>query len=947
MTRLFKRDPGEWYRRLTGSRLGWRKAFESGNHNQSAGGSAMKPNSKISAAVAAILSAPATAIVLAAADTATATDTGTELQEVIVTANRREENMQNVPITIQALTGDALAKLNVTTLDDYVKLLPNVTSQGVGPGQNNIYMRGLSTGVTGIQGAGVVGSFPNVAIYLDDQSGQVPGRNLDIYAADLERIEVLEGPQGTLFGAGAQAGVVRYITNKPKLNTLEANFNAGVATTAHGNSSNKIEGVVNLPVVPDKLAVRLVAYNDRRGGYINNIPGTFQRLPTDLAAYTYHALPQNMVVINNSSQVHDGINPVTYKGARIAALWQFNDDWNALITQSFQQMEADGVFSEAMLNSAGQPQPDLSVQLYNPTFAKDRFHNTSWTLNGRIGALKAVYTGGYLVRNVEAVQDYTNYARGPYASYYQCVYGNAAGTIPAHCYTPSATWHDSERNTHISHELRFSTPDDWRLRGLGGLFLENYNVGEQVDWLYGSATQYLKLIAPPLGFCEKNGSIIQGPGDPKPGRPFSCKAPGVTFVPQPVTANNPNTRPATDAFFDDIKRGYTQRAAFASMDFDLVPRTLTLTAGTRYYRIESTERGSAIGSFGCKTFGAPVTPGATCTTLLNGVRASPISNGGNLDSLHLDKVYTGLKSRANLSWHVAEDALLYYTWSQGFRAGGFNRPNSVEGASPLSVNTPGSTAAAHGGWYPPTGFTPDSLVNNEIGWKTEWFNRRLQVNGAIYKEDWKNAQIAIFDPGVTGNLTFSTNGGNYQVKGLELSMLARATRRITVSAAASWNHSELKQVGSFSWNDGTPINFSQLKDSKGRTLSTPGGAVGSPLSSSPPFQASLQVRDDFHVGGFDAFWQLVGTHQAHSLATTDKLTLDLQGVPVNYDMPGFSALDAAVGFARDAWRVELYDQNVTDKRGVLYENARQWYRAVTTTRPRTIGLRFSYKFSGK
>src|SRR5882762_7340988 len=140
----------------------------------------MKPNLKVSAAVAAILSAPTTAIVFAApAETGTAADTG--LQEVIVTAQRREESLQN---------------------------LPNVTSQGLGPGQNNIYMRGLSTAVGALQGSGVVGAFPNVAVYLDDQSAQLPGRNLDIYAADLERIEVLEGPQGTLFGAGAQAGVV-------------------------------------------------------------------------------------------------------------------------------------------------------------------------------------------------------------------------------------------------------------------------------------------------------------------------------------------------------------------------------------------------------------------------------------------------------------------------------------------------------------------------------------------------------------------------------------------------------------------------------------------------------------------------------------------------------------------------------------------------------------------
>ena len=139
-----------------------------------------------------------------------------EIPEVVVTATRRTENLQNVPIAITALTGETLAQLNVQTFDDFVKYLPNVSTASKGPGQNEIYMRGLSTTQGGNQGGGGINSFPNVAVYLDDQSAQLPGRNLDIYAADLERIEVLEGPQGTLYGAGAQAGAVRYITNKPK-----------------------------------------------------------------------------------------------------------------------------------------------------------------------------------------------------------------------------------------------------------------------------------------------------------------------------------------------------------------------------------------------------------------------------------------------------------------------------------------------------------------------------------------------------------------------------------------------------------------------------------------------------------------------------------------------------------------------------------------------------------
>src|SRR5207253_10445219 len=214
----------------------------------------MKPNPKISAAVAAILSAPASAVVFAAAETATATGTGNELQEVIVTAERRAESIQNVPITIQALTSETLGQLNVKTFDDFVKYLPNVTAGSIGPGQSNVFIRGLATSIGGLQGVGATGSFPNVATYLDDQSGQVPGRNLDIYAADIERIEVLEGPQGTLFGAGAEAGVIRYITNKPKLDVTEGNLNVGYGFTSHGDRSSNANGAINLPLIDNTLA---------------------------------------------------------------------------------------------------------------------------------------------------------------------------------------------------------------------------------------------------------------------------------------------------------------------------------------------------------------------------------------------------------------------------------------------------------------------------------------------------------------------------------------------------------------------------------------------------------------------------------------------------------------------------------------------------------------------
>ena len=889
----------------------------------------MKSSYKLSCAVMTILSAHATASHAAAA--AGSEVSGIEIAEVIVTAQRRSESIQNVPITVQALTGEMLTQLSVTTFEDYVKYLPNVTSQGLGPGQNNIYMRGLSAAVGALQGSGVVGAFPNVAVYLDDQSGQLPGRNLDIYAADLERIEVLEGPQGTLFGAGAEAGVVRYITNKPKLDKVEANISAGYSTTAHGDPSNTLEAVLNLPLIADKFALRAVIYNESRGGYINNIPATFERRNTDIGihyAYAGGKVPANSIAINNNLSAGKAINPVSYQGMRVEALAKFNDDWNLLVSQSYQNMQADGVFSEMRNDSLGNPLPSYSVELYNPSYTKDKFTSTSWTLNGRIGALKAVYTGGYLVRNVDQVQDYTNYARGPYVDYYQCnnpSYYAPGGLDPkqAYCKTPSATWRDTERNTHLSHEFRLSTPDDWRVRAIGGLFYENYKIGETVNWNYLTDTTGFHPIGPPTGyFADAQGNIIQ-PSGAQAGRPYRYNSPGVHFVASGIpSVNEPTNRLSATGFTDDIQRGYTQKAVFGSVDFDLIPKTLTLTVGTRYYRIDTNEKGAVVGSFGCKLLFHPTAPNPCINH----------SNETNLDSLGLDKLYTGFKSRANLTYKVTPDALVYFTWSQGFRAGGFNRPNSVTGG-PLK-----------GIFLPPIAFGPDTLVNKEIGWKTEWLNHRVQFNGAIYQEDWKATQISVFDPGVTGNLTFTLNGGNYQVKGLETTLVARVTHELTVTAGAAWNHTQLVDEAAVSGVNGKPIDWATIVP--GKPLVNPAGSKGDPLAGAPPFQGNVRARYDFSLGDYEAFFQLAALHTAHQYSSTDKLTKDLQGNSIAYNNDAYSTYDGAIGLSRDAWTLQLYGQNLTDNKADLWANARQWYKAVTVSRPRTLGLTFSYKFLG-
>jgi iron complex outermembrane receptor protein len=794
-----------------------------------------------------------------------------ELSEITVTAQRRTENLQDVPIAIQALTGETLQQLSVENFDDVVKYLPNVTLSGAGPGQSSIYMRGLSVGPGTIQGYGAVGDFPNVAVYLDDQSAQVPGRNLDVYAADIERIEVLEGPQGTLFGAGAEAGVLRYITNKPKLDVLEGNVNAGYAVTAHGDPSSNGDATINLPLIENTLAVRAVIYSDTRGGYINNVPGTFVRQSGDVgihyAGYANNVPgpPTPLNSANNSSTVGNAINPVTYQGIRAGALWKFSDAWSALLMQSYQDMDAQGVFYETPQSSGTSPVnlPDLSVQVYNPSFDKDRFENTALTVNGRIGALNLVYSGAYLVRNSDQVQDYTNYARGTYADYYQCLSPAQTGK-PAQCYSPSTTWRDVARDVHQSHELRLSTPDDWRLRGIVGIFWENYQIHEQTDWMYKTAPGFTDVGPPPGAY-----------------------------------ANNPNIRNGNVSFFDDILRGYKQRAAFTSIDFDIVPKRLTFTVGTRYYRFDNMEVGSAVGSFGCYDAGPP-----PC-----------LASALNLNAENLRSTYTGFRSRANVTWKITPDILVYFTFSQGFRPGGFNRSSHYSSvlnyASPLD-------------------FAPDTLTNNELGWKTEWLDHRVEFNGAIYQENWTNVQTTFFDPsGGLGNLAFETNGPNYRVRGVELQLVARVAPGLTLTGASSWNSSDQLNSPYVDNVAGQPI----------LSIPNPYGAVGSTLAESPPFQGNLRARYEFSVGQYHPFVQIGGQHSAHSHSAT--------GFVQNYDQPGFTTYDAFAGIAKDAWTVQVYCQNLTDTRADLYTSSTESVKAITVNRPRTAGLKFSYGFSGK
>jgi iron complex outermembrane receptor protein len=897
-------------------------------------------NPKLAYAIAATLGSASFGIAAAwSAPGSNEADSGA-LEEIIVTAQHRSQGMQDVPISMQAFTETALSQLNITNFDDYVKFLPNVSSASNGPGQSEIYMRGLSAGAQQYQGSGSTGYFPNVAVYLDNQSVQLPSRNLDVYVVDISRIEVLEGPQGTLFGAGAEAGVIRYITNEPKLDKTEGNVGATYSTTAHGDPNSNLTAVLNLPLIAGKMAVRAVIYDDSRGGYINNVPATFTRKNTDLGIHyaNYPAVsgkcpdglpnsgwcvPPGSPTLTNGSFVGNAINPVTYKGIRGELLYKFSDDWDLLISQTYQNMDAQGVFYQQPNASDGQPLPPLSVTLFNNTFDKDQFSNTAWTVNGRLGDLKAVYTGGYLDRKIQQIADYTNYSRGLYADYYQC-YGPGTGfninggkgdpNLKPTCFSPTVTWDTVlEHNEHLQNEFRLSTPDDWRLRGILGAFVEENKVFDQTEWI--------ETTIPP---CTSNGA---------PGTPGNtgCLS-NIGTVPG-ATVGRPGIQATGVSFYPDALRDTKQTAFFTSVDFDLVPKVLTLTVGTRHFRFSNSQVGSLTQGFSCFEQGRPP----------NGC----LGDSFDFDTSGLRSSESGTRSRANLTWHPLADVMLYYTFSQGFRPGSFNQNGgSLHAFGPDGVQQ----------FVVPKGYTSDSLTNNEFGWKTEWLDHRLQWNGSIYRENWNNVQVSFLDPGVAGNVTFDTNGQNFVVHGIETSLLARVAHGLTLQGSASWNHSE--QTNSPALIDGNPlsVNFgkpiTETCSSAGTGCSPvvdPFGPIGAPTASSPPLQFSLRARYEFALGEYQSFIQASAAHSGHSFTQAGaNPTIAAAGfvstTRLRFEDPAFTDIDASIGFSKDSWNAQLYVENLADSNTSLFTNADQYIIAQTPMHPRVIGVKIGFSF---
>jgi outer membrane receptor protein involved in Fe transport len=552
--------------------------------------------------------------------------------EIIITATKREENLQNVPISVQVLGTRKLDQLNISNFEDYTKQLPSVSFQTAQPGFTTVYMRGVATGGDGNHS----GSLPSVGMYLDEQPVTTIGGTLDVHIYDIARIESLSGPQGTLFGASSEAGTIRIITNKPELGVTSGRIDGEINNVAHGDWGGKLEGMINLPIAP-RIAFRGVAFYERDGGYIDNVFGE--------RTYTSERGDQHY---DNSAVVEKNYNDLKTYGGRAALKVDLDDNWTVTPTFLYQKATADGSFF------MDADQKDLDTVRFKPEIAKDKFWQAALTINGKLANFDITYGGAFMDRKRYAFTDYTDYTDA-----YDAIYASSGGILDYFYFRDNAGNNVDPRQfiigtdhfTKMSHELRVSSPSDKPIRFLAGAFyqvqtnhiLQDYLVAnladdlsvggwpgtlwltnqkrEDKDWaIFGEANWDITpqlTVTGGLRFYKFNNSLFgfAGFGDPNPVGSATGEGRCLTTTGEDLV-DNPGGTLATGSLKYDIP---CFNVADVNADGEAVPRR---------------------------------------------------SKGH------------GHIHRLNVQWKPQQGLMVYATWSRGFRPGGINRQPGLPGYQP-------------------------------------------------------------------------------------------------------------------------------------------------------------------------------------------------------------------------------------------------------------------------
>ncbi len=742
-----------------------------------------------------------------------------QIEKITVTAQKRSQALQDVPAAVQVLSTKKIEELNISDITDMAKFLPNVTIQPTSPGFVGVYMRGVASG----ENRNHSGPMPSVGMYVDEIPITTIQGALDIHAFDIERIEALSGPQGTLYGANSQSGTIRIITNKPDTAEFAAAVSAEVNAVDHGSIGGSLEGYVNVPL-SDSAAIRIVGWNQHDAGYIDNVPtAPGQRL-----------YPASGIIDDNFDRVKDDYNDVDTYGARAALRIELDDSWTVTPAIMAQDQKTNGVF--AFDPGVG----DLEVTHWFPENSHDRWYLAALTVEGKVSNLDVTYATGYLNRTVDAQLDYADYG-----FFYDTLLGYGSyftsdGVIPGGTLiNPAQRIIGRDGYTKESHELRIASPDDGRVRFLVGAFFQR-----QVHDIY---QRYILD-----GFFDGHE---------------------VTTLDDTI-------------WLTSQKRIDVDKAVFTEVSFDLSDR-VTATGGLRLFRSENSLEGffGFSAAFGA-AYGVPLLGEASCFAPGN-TRDAPCTN---LNKLTEEDGYT---HRLNLSYKVDDDAMVYATWSTGYRPGGVNRRGTL----------------------PP--YDSDFMSNYEIGWKTMLAGGSLRFNGAVFLEEWQDFQFSFL--GANG-LTQIQNAGHANIRGIEADMAWAVSENFMLTGSATLLST------SFTGGPGFP-------------------AAEDELPVTPDFKANLVGRYTFDFFGWEGYAQ-------GALVYSSDTGIDLRVAEsaIIGRLPSYTLVDLSTGFDTGPFTVDFYLSNAFDERALV---ARYTECAISTcgaqpynvpTQPRTFGLKVGHRF---
>lgn len=843
--------------------------------------------------------------------------------EIIITATKREENLQNVPISVQALGTRRLDQLNISNFQEYTRQLPSVSYLTAAPGSTVVYMRGISAAGSGAEG-NHSGPLPQVGSYLDEQPITTIGGTLDVHIYDVARIESLSGPQGTLYGASSEAGTIRIITNKPELGVTTGRIDAEVNSVSHGGIGGKLEGMINLPIA-SRIAFRGVAFYQHDAGFIDNIHGSrsYYAFPDDFTGPTADfpdAPPASTVptlTVTNTGLEKKNFNDVDTWGGRAALKIDLNDNWTATPTFMYQKAKSHGVFFyDPNLG-------DLKIDRFFKEPGRDRFWQAALTVQGKIHNFDITYAGAYMDRPTFGIADYTDYADAYdtlYADYAGGAYGrglayfNYLDASGNRTISPQQFIVGTNHFKKLSQELRFASPAENPFRVIGGAFF-------QVQKNFIHQDYKVAGLAPDLSV---NGF------------------PGTLWLTQQ-------------------KRKDKDYALFGEASFDVTPQ-ITLTAGGRWYKYDN----SLIGFFGFGRNPAffqgasgnpPPNPAnssrtgvAACFTQsgdtlrnsqLNGtdltllpavVPGSPCTNLADFVDGKLVPKRTkdsGFIHRLNAQWKPRQNLMFYATWSRGFRPGGINRRADV----------------------PP--YAADFLTNYELGWKTTL--GPVRWNGAIYRELWKKFQFAFLG---ANSFTEIHNGKDARVNGIETDF-NYVSGGWTINASGAYTDAKTKGNICSDVSDTTP-NCDAVLDDNGTadpsddTIDFPSVPSGTRLPVTPKFKGTLTTRYSWPA------WADVKAHVqgavSYQSSAPSSIRTDFQlvgtGEHVNPNVfqgriRAATLVDLFAGLDWPRWNLELFATNVFDKRNDIsrFTACGSCTRTlVVPGRPRTFGIRAGAKF---